>query len=124
MGVVGLGYWGRTSSGTSSTARAPSSPGSATRTLVRSCRSDGGTRTPGAADFAEMLADPKLDAVLIATPISTHHALASAALAAGKHVWIEKPFASSSAEALDLAAAPSAQESCCCRATRSCTARP
>ena len=50
-----------------------------------------------------MLADPKLDAVLIATPISTHHALASAASHGGKHVWIEKPFASSSAEALDLA---------------------
>jgi predicted dehydrogenase len=51
-----------------------------------------------------MLADPELDAVLLATPISTHHSLAIDALEAGKHVWIEKPFASSSAEALDLAA--------------------
>ena len=49
-----------------------------------------------------MLADPELDGP-DRDPISTHHALASAALAAGKHVWIEKPFASSSAEALDLA---------------------
>ena len=43
-------------------------------------------------------------------------------LTAGKHVWIEKPFASSSADALDLAGRAERRESCC-RATRSCTAR-
>ena len=53
-------------------------------------------------DVATMLADPELDAVVIATPISTHHTLASAALAAQKHVWVEKPLASSSREASDL----------------------
>jgi predicted dehydrogenase len=45
---------------------------------------------------------PALDAVVIATPVSTHHRLASAALRADKHVFIEKPFAGSSAEAQDL----------------------
>ena len=41
--------------------------------------------------FEEMLSDPNLDAVAIATPVSTHHGLAAAALDAGKHVFIEKP---------------------------------
>jgi predicted dehydrogenase len=50
---------------------------------------------------------PELDAVLIATPVYSHFELASAALRAGKHTFVEKPLASSSSEAdelLDLAA--------------------
>ncbi len=43
------------------------------------------------ADFAELLADPELDAVVIATPVPTHYALAKQALEAGKHVLVEKP---------------------------------
>jgi predicted dehydrogenase len=42
-------------------------------------------------DFAEMLADPDVDAVVIATPVPTHFALAKQALEAGKHVFVEKP---------------------------------
>jgi len=42
-------------------------------------------------DFAEMVADPAVDAVVIATPTQTHHALARAALEADKHVLVEKP---------------------------------
>ncbi len=49
-----------------------------------------------------MLADPELDAVAIVTPVSTHYAMAAAALEAGKHVFIEKPLAASSQQALDL----------------------
>ncbi len=45
-----------------------------------------------------------VDAVLIATPASTHHELATAALQAGKHVFIEKPLAPTSEEALDVVA--------------------
>lgn len=49
--------------------------------------------------FDQVLADDKVQAVLIATPASTHAALAIAALRAGKHVLIEKPIAASVAEA-------------------------
>jgi predicted dehydrogenase len=56
------------------------------------------------ADFEELLADPELDAVVIATPVVTHYELAKQALSAGKHVFVEKPQAQSSAEAEELAA--------------------
>ena len=41
--------------------------------------------------FDELLADETLDAVVIATPVPTHYALAKQALQAGKHVFVEKP---------------------------------
>lgn len=50
----------------------------------------------------ELLACPAVQAVAIATPVHTHHALAKAALLSGKHVLIEKPLASSLAEAEEL----------------------
>jgi predicted dehydrogenase len=52
--------------------------------------------------FEEVLEDPAIEAVAIATPVSTHHELAAAALRAGKDVFVEKPLAGSSREALDL----------------------
>jgi len=51
---------------------------------------------------ARVLADRKVDAIAIATPVSTHYPLAMAALEAGKHVFVEKPLAASSEEALEL----------------------
>src|SRR5699024_8661122 len=56
----------------------------------------------------EVLEDASVDAVAIATPVSTHAPLGLRALAAGKHVFIEKPLAGSAAEAralIDAAAA-------------------
>lgn len=53
-------------------------------------------------DHHEMLSDSTLDAVVIATPISTHYALANAALIAGKHVFVEKPLTDSSETARKL----------------------
>jgi predicted dehydrogenase len=43
------------------------------------------------ADFAELVDDPQLEAIVIATPVPTHYALARQALEAGKHVFVEKP---------------------------------
>jgi predicted dehydrogenase len=51
-----------------------------------------------------VLKDRAVDAVAIATPVSTHFKLAAAALEAGKHVFVEKPLAGSSEEALQLIA--------------------
>jgi predicted dehydrogenase len=52
--------------------------------------------------YEELLADPTIEAVAIATPVWTHHDLAAAALESGKHVFVEKPLAASSVEALHL----------------------
>jgi predicted dehydrogenase len=62
-------------------------------------------RHPGlrtCADFETVLGDPAVDAVSIATPPSTHHALAKRALDAGKHVLVEKPLATTAADAAEL----------------------
>jgi predicted dehydrogenase len=53
-------------------------------------------------DFADLLGDSDLDAVVIATPVPTHYALAKAALEAGKHVLVEKPPAMRAAEMDEL----------------------
>ena len=55
-------------------------------------------------DLDEVLADPELDAVVVATPAVTHYELAKRALEAGKHVLVEKPPAMNAVEAEDLVA--------------------
>jgi predicted dehydrogenase len=54
--------------------------------------------------FDDLLADDELDAVVIATPVPTHYALAKQALEAGKHVFVEKPPAMRAAEMDELVA--------------------
>jgi predicted dehydrogenase len=49
-------------------------------------------------NFQEVLADPSVDAVAIATPVSSHFKLAMQALMAGKHVFVEKPMAATAEE--------------------------
>ena len=52
----------------------------------------------GTTRLEDVLDDPEIDAVAIATPVSTHFKLAEAALRASKHVFVEKPLAASAAE--------------------------
>ncbi len=52
--------------------------------------------------YEELLHDPDLDAIVIATPVRFHYKMAQAALGAGKHVFIEKPMARTEAEAQEL----------------------
>jgi predicted dehydrogenase len=57
-------------------------------------RRDFATRYPRArvtSDYEDLLADPELEAIVVATPVPTHHELAKLALEAGKHVFVEKP---------------------------------
>ena len=54
------------------------------------------------ADLDAILEDPEVDAVLLATPVFTHHDLASQCLEAGKHTFVEKPLAPTSELARDL----------------------
>jgi predicted dehydrogenase len=98
---AGLGHWGRN--------------------LVRNfdelaelawlCETDDGLRARFAerypharatGDFDEILADDTVQAVVIATPVPTHHDLARRALQAGKHVFVEKPPAMTAAEMEEL----------------------
>jgi predicted dehydrogenase len=52
--------------------------------------------------FEKVLADKSIDALIIATPVRFHYKMAKASLEAGKHTFIEKPMASSSAECEEL----------------------
>jgi predicted dehydrogenase len=65
-------------------------------------------RTTGVAQEAIEATD--VDAVVVATPTSTHYPLAKAALQSGKHVLVEKPLASSSAEGEELCELSRAQD--------------
>ncbi len=56
----------------------------------------------GLAEIDEALQDPSVDAIALATPPRTHHALATRAIEAGKHVLVEKPLAESYRDAVDL----------------------
>lgn len=52
--------------------------------------------------YADLLEDAGIDAIAIATPVSTHFELGMAALKAGKHLWLEKPMTETSEQALLL----------------------
>lgn len=103
VAVIGLGYWGPN--------LARNLQESAAAELAALCDLSGerlarhGRRYPAAKHYQcldSLLADTEIEAVAIATPVKTHHPIASAALNAGKHVFIEKPLAASSEEAIDL----------------------
>jgi predicted dehydrogenase len=105
--IVGLGWWGRTLiESVQGSSDELTFVGGATRTL-----------TPVVEEFAAanelrlydgldaILADPTVDAVVLATPHSMHSAQTVAAAAAGKHVFCEKPFTLSKRQAEEAVAA-------------------
>ena len=106
VGVVGLGYWGpnlaRNFDALPDSRLTWICDGEGDR-LERVSASFRGARATGAIE--ELLGDPELDAVVIATPVPTHADLARRALEAGKHVFVEKPVAQSVADAESVAAA-------------------
>ena len=61
-------------------------------------------------DFSEVLTSPDIDAVAVVTPVWTHYELAKAALENGKHVFVEKPFTSTSQQAEELIELADAEE--------------
>jgi predicted dehydrogenase len=111
VGVVGLGYWGPNIA-----RNLASMPGCE---LVWLCDGSEEARAkharsfPGAEmtpRFADLLADRDLDAVFLATPVSTHADLAVATLEAGKHCFVEKPLATNSEDAERAVATAAAAE--------------
>jgi predicted dehydrogenase len=103
IGVIGYGYWGPNlvrnfaeTPGLSMRMVADLDP----RKLETLQRRYPAMRTTSR--FMDLIDDPDVDAVAIATPAASHFELAMAALRAGKHVWIEKPMTDTSLQARTL----------------------
>lgn len=97
VGVVGYGYWGPNlvrNFANSESARVIGVSDLDPAKLAASKRFYPGVFTTS--DFQELLKHPRIDAVVIATPVHTHFELALSALRAGKHVLVEKPLAQTS----------------------------
>ena len=103
VGIVGYGYWGpnlvRNLAETEGAHVAAVSDLSSDRLRLAAKRHPGVMVTT---DFQALLRAPAVDAVAIATPASTHYALALSALRAGKHVLVEKPLTETTTEARHL----------------------
>ena len=103
IGVIGCGYWGPNlirNLKSLSTCRVPviCDANQERLSLMKSAYPDVET----VSDYEHLLNGAGLDAVVIATPVRYHHSLAKACLLAGKHTFIEKPMAASSAECEEL----------------------
>ncbi len=100
LGVTGLGYWGPNLA-----RNFAAIPGCELAWLCdasEQARARLGPSFPGAratADLDDLLNDPELDAVALATPVPTHAELAMRVAEAGKHCFVEKPLATTAADA-------------------------
>lgn len=103
IGVIGYGYWGpnivRNFQGLENAELVVVCDRSSAA-LKRAARACPGLHLT--TDFSDVLKSPDVDAVAIVTPVWTHYELAKAALENGKHVFVEKPFTSTSAQAEEL----------------------
>ncbi|MBZ5581667.1 MAG: Gfo/Idh/MocA family oxidoreductase [Acidobacteriia bacterium] len=103
IGVIGYGYWGpvvarnfQSADGCELAAVCDRIPGLAERAR----KSYPGVEVTG--DASEVVRSPRIDAVAVITPVWTHFELAKAALENGKHVFVEKPFTATAAQAAEL----------------------
>ncbi len=97
LGVAGLGYWGPNLArnfdalpGCDVTWLCDADPDRLEAMAIEARRTG---------DLDDLLADPELDAIVLATPVPTHAELAERVLRAGKHCFVEKPLAQSVADA-------------------------
>jgi len=96
IAVVGAGYWGPTLARHLRASRDWNLVAICDRDIDRARRvADAVGGAPVTSNLESVLSDPRIDAVAIATPTSTHHSIGLAALEAGKHVMVEKPLAES-----------------------------
>ena len=100
VGMAGLGYWGPNLA-----RNFASLPGCEVRwlcdaseeALARTGAAHPQARRTGSLD--DLLSDPELDAIVLATPVPTHAEMAERVMQAGKHCFVEKPLGRSVAEA-------------------------
>jgi predicted dehydrogenase len=109
VGVVGLGYWGPNLA-----RNLAAIPGCELAWLCDASEQARARIAPAhpharlSADVQQLLDDPELDAIVLATPVPSHADLAIAVLAAGKHCFVEKPLATNAADAERAVAAAAA----------------
>jgi predicted dehydrogenase len=103
FGVIGYGYWGPNIvrnlmglEGSEVLAIAEISP----QARLRAQKAHPGVVV--LANACEVIGSPEIDAIAVVSPVWTHYELAKAALEAGKHVFVEKPFTSTSAQGEEL----------------------
>ncbi len=103
FGVIGYGYWGP------NVVRNLTSLEDSQVVMIAeispAARNRAQRAYPGiniVSDATDVISSPRIDAVAVITPVWTHYELAKAALENGKHVFVEKPFTSNTAEGEDL----------------------
>jgi predicted dehydrogenase len=95
FGVIGYGYWGPNvvrNLASLDDSRVVSIAEMSPAARARAQKAYPGVRIT--ADAADLISSPNIDAVAVITPVWTHYDLAKAALENGKHVFVEKPFTS------------------------------
>ncbi|CCB79810.1 predicted dehydrogenase or related protein [Helicobacter bizzozeronii CIII-1] len=108
VGLIGYGYWGQKIARHLGRFTLKSICDTSLDRLQEAQRDFKGVQvTPS---IAQVLDDPKIQAVLIITPVNTHYALAKQALLANKHVFIEKPLGACLAQAKELYALAKQQQ--------------
>jgi predicted dehydrogenase len=103
LGLIGYGYWGpRVARNFASVAdcRLTAICDKSPDLLRKATQAFPGIRV--ASDPCELITSPDIDAVAVVTPVWTHFELAKSAIANGKHVFVEKPFTSTSEQAEQL----------------------